>query len=111
MHHAGWSDIWNLALACFGAETIETRLAIGLIVAFLMLMVVEGLRVSFLPARRPTRVAEPAQVKQAVEPFRPRPAIEARRPKRNKMVNRHRAERPKIRRPAPKVRFGARFEP
>jgi hypothetical protein len=104
MSHAGWVDIWNLAVARFGAEAIEGRILIGLAVAFTALMIVEGLRACFLPRRheadepvRPKAVAR--QASAAPVPFRPRSEVVVRHPKREKAAAKpHRAERPKIRR-------------
>jgi hypothetical protein len=52
----GWDRVWTLALVQFGAEDIEIRILIGLGMAFLTLMIVEGLRASFRlrPPRLPS---------------------------------------------------------
>ncbi|MDE2162439.1 MAG: hypothetical protein KGJ53_04690 [Alphaproteobacteria bacterium] len=117
MSHAGWGALWNQTLALLGAESIQIRILVGLGVAFVALMIVEGLRVSFLPAARKRRAARapaasmPSETKAArkaagtgtqsfeAAPFRPRGKTWASSPKRAKgPVSRHRAERPKIRR-------------
>lgn len=107
MLHAGWNDIWTLVLARFGSEAIETRLAIGLCVAFLVLMMVEGLRASFLPVRGSAPLHAPDASEPNTEPvpkkrpaaakFTPRAWVAPRRPKRRNTVSLHRAVRPTIR--------------
>ena len=52
MSHAGWIDIWKRVIELLAAEPIEVRIAVGLGVAFAMVMLLEGLRTSFLPAGR-----------------------------------------------------------
>ena len=52
MSHAGWGEIWKLALAQYGAQSIQFRILIGLGIAFVALMIVEGLRVSFVTGHR-----------------------------------------------------------
>ena len=125
MSHAAWGEVWNRALVLFGAEPIEIRIFVGLTVAFAAVMMLEGMRVSFLPAGwlrpRPhdipaalqpanrvsrakggtTQVFEipPAKTRSASGPFRPPKAGRTSTPKRLKVrASRHRAERPKIRR-------------
>ena len=125
MSHAGWVDIWNLALTRFGAETIQARILIGLAVAFTVLMILEGLRACFLPRRyEPVRhIAKPAtrhasaapvtrQAPAAPVPFRPRTNVIVRLPKREKTAAKpHRAERPKIRREVPGPKSAAWVRP
>jgi len=124
MSHAGWGDIWNLGLALVRAQPVHIQILIGLGVAFLAVMVLEGLRASFLPGYRAlphhpyirnnvpsesrkqtvTASAPGAEMLSAIArmpaPFRPR---EIARPqfnlKRTKFAaSRRSAERPKIRR-------------
>ena len=119
MSHAGWGEIWKLALAQVGAQPIQLRILIGLGIAFVALMIVEGLRVSFIcghrspsprdkaeepkPAPRTNPVmkaagAETRSVAPPPGPFRPRAAGPRRNPKRTKnRISRHRAARPVIR--------------
>lgn len=113
----GWQKVWTLALVQFGAEDIEQRILIGLAIAFVLLMIVEGLRATFRPARKrhlsppeppvALRVLEAAPRtatlrqgsagKSAAQPFRARIVGVRTNPKRIKPpVNRHRALRPKI---------------
>lgn len=106
MGHAGWADIWSLLLAHIGAQAIEVRILIGLGAAFTALMIVEGLRASFLPRRampsagvasKPAGVLRPEKTVTHA-PFRPRPAPAA-VPKRAKVaVKAHQTERPRIKR-------------
>jgi hypothetical protein len=118
MSHAGWSEIWKLALSQFGTETIQFRIFVGLGIAFVALMIVEGLRVSFvtghhLPARqssaveiqprkkpfKKTAVAATQSFQASSGPFRPRALGRTNNPKRtNGRISLHRAARPKIRR-------------
>lgn len=105
----GWERVWTQALVQFGAENIEARILIGLAVAFVSLMILEGLRASFRPAKV-RRLAPPeppvlvrtvtAQSKAAgAQPFRAHREIPRAMPKPVKRaVNRHQALRPKIRR-------------
>ena len=119
MSYAGWGEIWKLALAQFGAQPIQLRILIGLGIAFVVLMIVEGLRVSFISSRRspaPRSNAEetPLRTKSVIKaaggetrsvaapsgPFRPHAAVPRQHPKRTKnRISRHRAARPVIRHP------------
>lgn len=118
MSHAGWDEIWKLALAQLGAQPIELRILAGLALAFGALMLVEGLRVSFfVTGRSPARQSAPVEpqtrkkpakkiafaaghsVQASPGPFRPRALLPANNPKRtNGHINRHSPIRPKIRR-------------
>ena len=118
MSHAGWDEIWKLALAQFSAQPIQLRIFAGLALAFGALMIVEGLRVSFFTGRRmPARQGAPVEIQprkklvkkpalaaahsvQATSgPFRPRLLLPANNPKRaNGHISRHSPIRPKIRR-------------
>lgn len=103
-----WDALWALALKRFGAEDIQIRILIGLAVAFLILMIIEGLRTSFRPGKR--RALSPSQppvgsalaagpAKPVAQPFRARLAVVRATPKRAKRaVNRQRPPLPKIRR-------------
>ncbi len=111
----GWERVWTLALVQFGAEDIEIRILIGLGVAFLVLMIVEGLRASFLlqPRKMPaaTEMAEPrpdlpagvsSQVllpkKSGPQPGRARISLPRAIPKQSRPVSPHQPVRPMIRR-------------
>jgi hypothetical protein len=130
MSHAGWGEIWKLVLAQYGAQSIQFRILIGLGVAFVALMIVEGLRVSFVTGHRlPTRqrnVEETPPKKKSVKkvagaetrsfaaswgPFHPHDAVRTHNPKRTKgRIRRHRAARPKIHR-APGNELASGFAP
>lgn len=49
--HANWNDVWNLARGVFASERIELQILTGLGIAFGAIMILEGLRASFFPAR------------------------------------------------------------
>jgi hypothetical protein len=118
MSHAGWDGIWKLALAQFGVQSIQFRIFVGFGIAFVALMILEGLRVSFvtghrLPARQSNAVEiQPGKkpVKKAAVatthscqapsgPFRPRALGRTNHPKRtNGRISLHCAARPRIRR-------------
>jgi hypothetical protein len=106
-----WDALWALALKRFGAEDIQIRILIGLAVAFLILMIIEGLRACFRPGKpHPVSVVPPAlkaprialaapPAKPVVQPLRARPTTVRATPKRAKRaVNRQRPPLPKIRR-------------
>jgi hypothetical protein len=109
---ARWEEVWGLALARFGAEDVQIRIFIGLGAAFIILMIVEGLRASFRPvsaratAHAPAfspparkRAAAKSAAQPAFQPFRVRPdAVRAVFKPVKPPVSRHRPERPKIRR-------------
>lgn len=65
----GWERVWTLALVQFGAEDIEIRILIGLGMALLTLMIVEGVRASFR-IRRPKHFSgrQPQASKQSLAP-------------------------------------------
>lgn len=110
MSYAGWGEVWKHVLALYGGEPIAFRIFLGLAVAFVALMILEGLRTSFLPTAKPKPrpIFEPAPKRalaakfvgaemRAAGPFRPHG--KAYNPKRAKArISRHRPERPRIRR-------------
>ena len=118
MSDAGWGEVWKLALAQYGIQSIQIRILVGLGIAFTALMIVEGLRISFLSGRRlfapqheaAKRPPKKTPVKKAgggatrsfaasSGPFRPRAPVRAHNPKTTKTrVSRHCALRPTIRR-------------
>jgi len=57
----GWGAVWQLAWKQFHVESVEIQLAIGLALAFLVLMILVGLRYAFRPAgpHRSEPVIEP----------------------------------------------------
>jgi hypothetical protein len=118
MNYAGWGEIWKLALAQVGAQSVQLRILIGLGIAFVALMIVEGLRVSFItghrspsrrgiaeetpPRKKSVRKAAGAETRSFAAPsgpFRARAVEPTQNPKRTKTrISRHRAARPIIRR-------------
>lgn len=58
MNIAAWEDLWRSAVALFAREPIEFRIGAALVAAFLALMVLEGLRASFIPRRTKTELAD-----------------------------------------------------
>lgn len=52
-----WKAVWDMAASAFLREPIQWQMAIGLGMAFLTLMVLEGLRANFFPARGMTETA------------------------------------------------------
>ncbi len=108
----GWDRVWTLALVQFGAEDIEIRILIGLGMAFLTLMIVEGVRASFR-LRAPKLLPEPPVMqrsfapaatlgpatKVASQPLRARTVVTRAIPKPVKAaVSRHQPAKPRIRR-------------
>jgi len=138
MSHAAWNEVLHRALVLFGTEPIQIRIFAGLAAAFAAVMILEGMRFSFLPAGwlrpRPHDVPVALQPKKKVSlarvesaatnafdakvagtaarrPFRPCNARHNCTPKLSKgVISRHRAERPKIRRIS-KSAFSASFAP
>jgi hypothetical protein len=51
MSHAGWKDVLDLALALVARESAPAQIFIFLMLAFALLMVLEGLRANFFPWR------------------------------------------------------------
>jgi hypothetical protein len=122
----GWGLIWDQALKQFGAEDIQIRILIGLGAAFVLLMIVEGLRTAFRPVKTrslagftkpdeaPTKPILVASVsttpsvstaKPAPQPARVNKAAIRATPKRAKPIpNRHRNVRPQIKRQPVSVR-------
>lgn len=54
MDIAEWKQAWDMALTAFVREPIEAQIAIGLTVALMILMMLEGIRANFFPRRRHT---------------------------------------------------------
>jgi hypothetical protein len=115
MSHAGWSDLWERVLTLVGAEAAPYRVLFGLGAAFVILMIVEGLRASFrsgyrnipqigkssasIPSAKPVaKVAEMHHAKPVyMAPFRPRD-VEYNPKLVKSRVSKHRMLRPQIRR-------------
>ena len=75
-----WVRVWNAAAAAFAQERIEVRVALILAAALLVLMVLEGLRASFVPRRASAHrqprsaVAQPPQTETPARPQAHAPA-------------------------------------
>jgi hypothetical protein len=120
----GWGTVWQAASAAFAAEAVEVRLALLVGAAFLVLMILVGLRHTF-PFRSagpvpgeplpelPQRVfaaAEPVS-KPMPQPFRVMlPALRAARKSAKHTISRQRPLRPQIRR-AGKPEIDAPYSP
>lgn len=94
---SGWREIGMAIAGVVAKEPPYIQIAVGLFAAFIALMILEGLRASFLP-RRPYETS--AHVRPARPTFTPsRIAKPPRNPKRHEnIVKLHRAPRPTIRR-------------
>ncbi|HEY8949702.1 MAG TPA: hypothetical protein VIM56_12515 [Rhizomicrobium sp.] len=57
MHQQLWLDLWHHFLAVMSAEPIETRIGIGIAIAFFGVMSLTGIADSFLPRRAARRYA------------------------------------------------------
>jgi hypothetical protein len=57
MHQQLWLDLWHHFLAVMSAESIETRIGIGIAIAFFGVMSLTGIADSFLPRRAARRYA------------------------------------------------------
>jgi len=94
----GWEAVWQLALKQYGAETVEMRILILLLAAFLVLMVLIGLKHAFRSAEpRPS----PAPIPTAPKPQPVRVKMPMRRATRKcakRTIRRQMAPRPSIRR-------------
>jgi hypothetical protein len=106
---AGWQDIGVLIAQLVAKEPPYLQIAIGLCAAFTALMILEGLRASFLPRRdeRGHSVAARHIAPPTASPFfRSAPANAAKLPRNPKretnIVKSHRTPRPTIRRQASK---------
>jgi hypothetical protein len=51
MNHAGWGDVWRVAIATIATEPVWMQLALALGAAFAAVMCLEGIRASFFPRR------------------------------------------------------------
>jgi len=112
---AEWRDIWTVAYAVVARQPTPVPIFVWLGVAFFVLMIVEGLRASFLPRRfrREGRLPEAMHAKElspsSMARAKPEPIfVRAQRSglmRNRKLVDttprRHQAFRPKIRRITP----------
>jgi hypothetical protein len=57
MHQQAWIELWHHFLAVMSAESIETRIGIGIAIAFFGVMSLTGIADSFLPRRAARRYA------------------------------------------------------
>ena len=110
MSVVGWRDIGVLIAQLVAKEPPYLQIAIGLCAAFTALMILEGLRASFLPRRTergPSRIEPPSSQISASPHYRSAPANVVklhRNPKRElNIVKSHRVPRPVIRRDAAKT--------
>ena len=76
MISADWKAVWDALMVAYGHQPMEMRVGLALAAAFLALMVLEGLRASFLPPRHapaPARKANaaPPPVAAIPEPAKP----------------------------------------
>lgn len=108
---AEWKEIWTLASAMIARQPPPIQIVVGLCAAFVALMVVEGLRASFLP-RRLQDNPRPREPRCAEEPADPSNAAQSKptfarsqrfgvtryRKVEEATPRRHQAFRPKIRR-------------
>ena len=72
---ASWSDVWTLALSVFSHQRIEVQILIGLMTAFLAIMVLEGLRASFFTRRREPAIQPEPEEKIVFVPQAPPLAV------------------------------------
>ena len=71
-----WKPVWDQAVAVFAGEPMDVRVAMSLALAFLALMVLEGLRANFLPQHKPAapkRSPSPAAAIPSVNVAEPPP--------------------------------------
>ena len=99
---SGWREIGVAIVGMVAKEPPYIQIAIGLSVAFIALMILEGLRASFAPRRRSEPSSRTTRARLATQLFRSAPGNVAelpRNPKRHEnIVKPHRAPRPTIRR-------------
>jgi len=111
MGAASWKEIIDRVFKLVAAEPPYLRIAIGLAVAFSVLMFIEGLRANFIPRRKDKKPAASTAGQNAhakatafapgssLPGARKRPIVASRNPKRGETgAKPHRAPRPKIRR-------------
>ncbi len=53
MRDGRWGDVWDSLIAALAHEPVELRILFWLVVAFLTVMALEGMRSSFVPRRAP----------------------------------------------------------
>jgi len=73
MNHAGWKDVVDLALALIARESAPAQIFLFLMLAFAMLMILEGLRANFFPWRSvvPRRDKRRPQITGDIQPEAP----------------------------------------
>ncbi len=59
MRDGRWGDVWNALIAALAHEPVELRILFWLVVAFLTVMALEGMRSSFAPRRAPKARPDP----------------------------------------------------
>ena len=79
MSHAGWKDVFNLVVALIGRESAPVQIFIYVGIAFLLLMVAEGLRANFFPWRpvAPRGERRKREAPMAMSPMSEAPRVEA----------------------------------
>jgi|SRR5579864_5969383 len=107
---AEWKDIFAVVSGVLARQPPPVQIFVGLGVAFILVMFVEGLRVSFLPyrLRKDVRLLEAMRAREPSPSFAARADPEIYRAQRSSLVRnrkvvettprRHRVLRPKIRR-------------
>ena len=99
---SGWREIGMAIADTVAKEPPYIQIAIGLSAAFIALMILEGLRASFVPRRTPSPSRHALRQRSATPLFRSAPGNVAKPPRNPKrpenIVKLHRATRPVIRR-------------
>ena len=99
---SGWREIGMLIAGMVAKEPPYIQIAIGLSADFIALMILEGLRASFVPRRTPSPSRHALRQRSATPLFRSAPGNVAKPPRNPKrsdnIVKPHRAPRPTIRR-------------
>ena len=99
---SGWREIGMVIAGMVAKEPPYIQIAIGLSAAFIALMILEGLRASFVPRRNSRPNPRAARARAATPLFRSAPGNVVkppRNPKRHEnIVKLHRAPKPVIRR-------------
>lgn len=74
MSFSEWKPVFDQAMAVYGHEPIQVRVGLALAAAFLVLMMLEGLRATFLPGRKAQMpAASPSAPDVPVPPEAPKP--------------------------------------
>jgi hypothetical protein len=100
---SGWHEIGMAIVGMVAKEPPYIQIAIGLAAAFVALMILEGLRASFMPRRRSEPSPRTMRARAATQLFRSAPGGNVAKPPRNSkrpqnIVKPYRATKPTIRR-------------